>query len=56
MRVIYSERFKRAFKPLPQNIKEKFAKQLKYLLKDFHYPSLHTKKISGYEGVLGSKS
>jgi mRNA-degrading endonuclease RelE of RelBE toxin-antitoxin system len=33
-------------KKLPDNIKRKFVKQLKFLRTDIHYPSLSTKRIS----------
>ncbi len=43
----YAEGFKKQFKKLPLKLQNKFLKQLKYLLQNSSYPSLHAKKQSG---------
>ena len=45
MKVIYAPHFKRSFKSLSKEVKKKFKKQVKFLLRDIHYPSLIFKKI-----------
>ncbi|MCK4781824.1 hypothetical protein KAS79_02775 [Candidatus Parcubacteria bacterium] len=44
MKVFYTPHFKRNFKSLPKEIKKKFKKQVDFLLKNFHHPSLKIKK------------
>ncbi len=44
-------RFKKSYQELHENIKKKTDKQILLLTKDFHHPSLHTKKIKGREGI-----
>ena len=43
--------FKKAYKILPQNIQDKVDKQIEILEVNYLYPSLHTKKIKGKEGI-----
>lgn len=49
MKLQYSDEFKANYKALPEKIQKKVEKQLGFLLKDFRYPSIHTKKIQGQE-------
>ena len=44
MKVIYAPHFKRNFKSLSKDTKKKFKKQIKFLLRDIHHPSLKAKK------------
>ena len=41
----------KACKVLPQNIQDKVDKQIEILEVNYLYPSLHTKKIKGTEGI-----
>jgi len=47
-----SAEFARKLGDLPEQIRKKAHKQLKFLMQDFWYPSLHTEKLKGetYEG------
>ena len=51
MRVVYTPTFKSNFKKFPNTTKNKFAKQIEYLLSDIRHPSLHAKKYSESEGI-----
>lgn len=51
MEISRSDRFKKAYKKLLKNIQQRFEKQLSFLVKDFHYPSLRVKKKRGGENV-----
>ncbi|MBE9505094.1 MAG: hypothetical protein IME96_13065 [Proteobacteria bacterium] len=51
MKIKAYKRFQSAYKNLPKPVKKKVDKQIALLSKDFQYPSLHTKKIKGAEGV-----
>lgn len=42
-----SEEFIRGLRELPPEIRKKVHKQLRLLLQDFRYPSLHTEKLQG---------
>jgi mRNA-degrading endonuclease RelE of RelBE toxin-antitoxin system len=42
-----SEEFARKLRGLPEQIRKKAHKQLKFLMQDFWYPSLHTEKLEG---------
>jgi len=44
---IFRSKFKKQYKRLPKSIQRKFTKQLQFLLKNYHYPSLRTKKMVG---------
>ncbi|MBL7159719.1 hypothetical protein ISS85_04535 [Candidatus Microgenomates bacterium] len=46
-----TEGFKKDLKRLSQKTKKKFQKQIKLLVTDFFYPSLHNKKIKGEKNV-----
>jgi mRNA-degrading endonuclease RelE of RelBE toxin-antitoxin system len=47
-----SVEFARKLRGLPEQVQKKARKQLKFLMQDFWYPSLHTEKLEGesYEG------
>lgn len=51
MNFVWSDKFKRNYKRVPQQIKKKFQKQLNFLVIDVRYPSLRTKKMKGRENV-----
>jgi len=51
MRIERTKRFKQDYQVLPARIQKKVDKQLKLLAQDFHYPSLHTKKVKGTEDI-----
>jgi len=53
MKVIYAPHFKRNFKSLSKDTKKKFKKQIKFLLRDIHHPSLKAKKYE--EGAREEK-
>ena len=46
-----SDKFKRSYKKLPVSIQKKFSKQIKFLIRDFHHPSIRTKKLTGAEDI-----
>lgn len=47
MKLQYSQEFKTTYKSMPNQVQKKVGEQLEFLLKDFRYPSIHTKKIKG---------
>lgn len=49
LEVHYSENFKEQFKKLSPQLQKKFLKQLKFLIKDFRYPSLRSRKMAGLD-------
>ena len=51
MKHVFSTHFARQIKKLPKVIKEKFYKQLVYLLTDIRHPSLRCKKYGGTDGI-----
>ena len=51
MKIKAYKRFLTAYQELPQNVQKKVDKQIRFLSRDFKYPSLHTKKIKGREGI-----
>ena len=44
MKILFTDRFLRRFKKLPAETKRKLEKQITFLLKDLHHPSLRAKK------------
>ena len=55
MRIDYTDRFKRKYKKLPQNIKDDFREQLQRFIANNvppYHPSLRIKKIQGTENVF----
>lgn len=51
MRLTRSDSFKKEYRRLPTDIQKKVDRQLGFLSHDFRYPSLHTKKVKGVDGV-----
>lgn len=51
MKIKAYKSFKKFYKTLPQNTQAKVDKQIELLETNYLYPSLHTKKIKGKEGV-----
>jgi mRNA-degrading endonuclease RelE of RelBE toxin-antitoxin system len=51
MKVSYTPHFKRSFKFLTEEVKKKFEKQVKFLLKDIRHPSLRAKKYDGRRDI-----
>lgn len=51
MKIKAYKSFKKAYRVLPQNIQDKVDKQIEILAVNYLYPSLHTKKIKGTEGI-----
>ena len=51
MKIKAYKSFKKACKVLPRNIQDKVDKQIEILEVNYLYPSLHTKKIKGTEGI-----
>ena len=59
MPIIFSKRFKKAYKRLPRPVQGKVKKALRLLDEDQRYPSLRVKRIQGtsslYEGRIDQK-
>ena len=51
MKVVFSHSFARAFSRAPAQVQKSFGKQLGYLLRDFHHPSLNAKKYQQTRGI-----
>ena len=51
MNVLWSSKFKRNYKKLPEPIRKKFQKQLTLLLDNVKHPSLRVKKMESREDV-----
>lgn len=51
MKIRAYESFRKKYKSLPLHIQVKVDKQISILSKDFHHPSLHTKKIKGTKNI-----
>ncbi len=51
MKIKAYKSFKKAYKTLPQNIQDKVDRQIEILQANYLYPSLHTKKIKGTDGI-----
>lgn len=49
MRIAPSKNFLKRYKKLSKNLQNKVDKQIEFLEKDFFSPSLHTKKLVGFE-------
>ena len=44
MKIVYYPNFKKALKKFSLSVRNKFEKQIAYLVKDIRHPSLHAKK------------
>lgn len=51
MELDYTSKFNKNFKKFPKNIREKFYKQVNFLVQDLRYPSLHAKKFDEPTGT-----
>lgn len=51
MKYILAEGFPKKLESLPKLTQEKFWKQLRFLLTDLRYPSLHAKKYDEEKGI-----
>lgn len=51
MKAIYTPHFRKNFKSLAKEVKNKFKKQIKFLLKDIRHPSLRAKKYDEKRGI-----
>jgi mRNA-degrading endonuclease RelE of RelBE toxin-antitoxin system len=51
MRVLFSKRFSSSFQEAPDRVQREFGKQLGYLLRNLHHPSLHAKKYDETRGI-----
>jgi mRNA-degrading endonuclease RelE of RelBE toxin-antitoxin system len=51
MNFIETARFKKAYKALPNEVKERLKQALKTLLTNHKYPSLRVKKIKGTQDI-----
>ena len=51
MQLLRTERFKKDFKRLPQDIQSKFPTVLERFLSNPRYPSLHAKKMEGVRDI-----
>lgn len=49
LRPVLTRDFKNQYQKLPKTTRQKFQKQLKFLLKDFHHPSLRSRKMAGLD-------
>ena len=47
LRPVLLKDFKKQYQKLPSISRQKFQKQLKFLLKDYRHPSLHSRKMAG---------
>ena len=46
---VLTKDFKKQYRKLPKSTRQKFQKQLRFLLKDFRHPSLRSRKMEGLE-------
>ena len=51
MHVAFSARFQRSYREAPERVKKDFDKQLALLMRNFLYPSLHTKKYNEAQNI-----
>ena len=51
MKIRAYEKFRRAYRDLPENIRKKVDKTLLLLAENLFHPSLHVKKIKGRTGI-----
>ncbi len=47
----FSKKFTKQYSKLPLSIRNKFDRQIKYLLQDLRHPSIHAKKKQGAEDI-----
>ncbi len=51
MKLVYTERFRRAYAEAPPHIQRACDRRLTFLLRDFRHPSLHAKKYDEARGI-----
>lgn len=51
MNLDYTPKFNKNFKQFPKSIREKFYKQVSFLLSNIRHPSLHAKKFEESTGI-----
>ncbi|MCD6284011.1 hypothetical protein J7J12_02020 [bacterium] len=51
MKIYYTPKFKQSFSKFPKEIKNKFYKQINFLLRNPRHPSLQIKKYDGSKGI-----
>lgn len=51
MQIRFTKSFQKDYRKLPQQIQQGLDKQLIFLLKDLHHPSLNVKKIKGHPHI-----
>lgn len=49
LKPVFAPRFKKQYKKLPLNIRNKFTKQMRLLLENYRHPSLRTRKMGGVD-------
>ena len=47
--LVFTPKFKKQYQKLPQNIQQKFTKQLKLLAENYRHHSLRTRKMAGID-------
>ena len=47
LKPLFTKQFLKSYKRFPQHLQRKVDKQIKFLLTDFSYPSLGTKRMGG---------
>ncbi|MFH1741387.1 MAG: type II toxin-antitoxin system mRNA interferase toxin, RelE/StbE family [bacterium] len=51
MRIEYSDEFKKQYKHLPRDVRDRARKQLALFLENPRHPSLQSKKLKGIQGI-----
>lgn len=51
MKISYAPNFKKSFRRLPKKVRNKFRKQINFLLRNFRHPSLNSKKYDKEKGI-----
>ena len=51
MKLVFTKSFKGDYQDLPDEVRDRVDKQLKFLLEDLRYPSLGAKKMKGREDI-----
>ncbi len=53
--IYISARFKKAYRNLPEQLRQKVKKAMRLLAEDIRYPSLRTKPVQGASGVYEAR-
>lgn len=53
--IYLSNRFKKAYRKLPEQLQKKVNKAMRLLAKDIRYPSLRTKPVQGAPGIYEAR-